>query len=561
MTSSALCGVRFDIGRMRTEHEPPSAAWAFDTCTGAPEDLDSGCLQFGCKTFRRRERSPLRVQSDKPVSAAMEDVFGDERMWDVIPSGYDSQGNEVSLTVFLNKSEDCNGRAEKYEKQIRTGDEYAGSSFSWETGETRQTATQLLQDYLAWYRSEVPESAQKPAEREDVSGSTTYDEHIAGPNCIAAASAYSGHQLSYEEMKACTTIQCLGPKMSEYIAPEGWAPSPDDEDFEHTSGYCLSGLGDRPGASEGDAPCYPIRNGADDLWPGEYGGFINGNLPFHPYCFEVYKRASLFHKGKVDIDTLAEKFDRDETEHVSQHPAVSRAADQWWDHIHGDEFLVANPVHIPALRAIIERARRTEPDFSARNCAFEIDATTPERERDLFGRLPEELRDMVLQSLGSKDIANLRQASSSFRRLPISLWYRLVREEMPWLWEAWCDRPYSFWACTTMQQLERHDKALDARLQALLDLPDEQKAAQEQAIAQERIESRKPEPAQHLDRQRTDWHWLHRQIKREWKDIKGLQNRERIWYANAYIVEGPTESSAVLEKLYGYRMAQDERFQ
>ncbi|KAM0710064.1 hypothetical protein Q7P35_002426 [Cladosporium inversicolor] len=79
-----------------------------------------------------------------------------------------------------------------------------------------------------------------------------------------------------------------------------------------------------------------------------------------------------------------------------------------------------------------------------------------------------------------------------------------------------------------MQELESHDKALEARIQALVDLPDEQKAAQKQIIEQERLESRKPTPAQQLDRQRTDWHWLYRELKREWKNIKGLQSRERI---------------------------------
>jgi hypothetical protein len=361
-------------------------------------------------------------------------------------------------------------------------------------------------------------------------------------------------------MKACTTIQCLGPKTSDFMTREGWAPLPDDEEYERTTEYCLSGLGDRPGAVEDDTLCYPVRNGGDDLWPGQDGGFSVHNLPFHPYCFEVYKRASLFHKGKVDIDDLAEEFDREEIGHVPQHPAVHEGSDQYWNHVHGDEFLVANPLHIPALRVIIERARRTEPDFNVRDCAFEIDAAIPTSERDLFGRLPEELREMVLQTLNSKDIANLRQAGSSFRRLPISHWYRLVREEMPWLWEAWCDRPYSFWACTTMQELESHDKALDARVQSLVDIPDEQKAVQKQIIAMERTKSRQPKPAQYLDRQHTDWHWLYRQIKGEWKNIKGLQNRERIWYANAYIVEGTAESKAVLEKLHEDYAAKDERF-
>jgi len=546
---------------MRNEHDPPSAAWNIYAYTGAPAEHDNGCLQLGCKTFRRRERDPRLYEDDEPSSAVTDVISGNQKMWDVIPSGYDSQGNEVSLTVFLNKSADGVNRAAEHEKQIRTGNRYSSAWLSTEADDLRKTADRLFKEYLAWYQSSVPESEQKPAKQKCDPGFIAYEEHIAGPHCVANASAYSGYHLSYEEMKACTTIQCLGPKDSEFMVQENWVPLPDDEDFERTTEYCLSGLGDRPGATESDAFVYPIRHGRDVLSPGEYTGFEDGNLPFHPYCFEVYKRACLFHKGCIDIVSLAEKFDRQELEVVPQHPAVSCGEDQWWQHVHGDEFLVANPVHIPALHNIIERAKRTEPDFSVRNCAFEIDVATPVRERDLFGRLPGELRDMVLQSLGSKDIANLRQASSSFRRLPISLWYRLVCEEMPWLWEAWCDRPYSFWACTTMQGLEKYDKALDARVQSLIDLPEEQKAAQNLAIARERSNFRKPKPAQYLDPQCTDWHWLYRQIKREWKDIKGLQNRERIWYANTYIVEGSVESKAALEKLHDDYAAHDDRFE
>lgn len=551
---------------MRNEHDPSRAAWNIHAYIGAPEHGDSGCLQLGCKTFRRRDRYHL-YRGDVSELATTEAMMTAERMWDVIPSGYDSQGNEVSLAVFLNstQSKDCVGRAEEIEKQIRTSS--CGSTSLSELIASRNTAERLHGDYLAWYKLRVPEAEQKPVDESDNPAFTTYEEHIAGPNCIADNHAYSGYQLSYEEMKACTTIQCLGPKTSEFMLgrDQTWEPLPDDEEFERTTDYCLSGLGDRPGATECDTPCYPERHGAEDLVPGEFGGFEDGDLPFHPHCFEVYKRASLFHKGKLDIDGLAEWFDRDGSQEIPHHPAVSCGSDQWWIHNHGDEFLVANPVHIPALRDIIERARRTDPDFSINNCAFEIYGTPShererERERDLFGRLPEELRDMIIQPLGSKDIANLRQASSSFRRLPISLWYRLAREEMPWLWEAWCDRPYSFWACTTMQELETHDKALDARLHSLDDVPDEQKEAQKQVFEQERLESRKPKPAQKLGRQSTDWHWLYREIKRQWKNIKGLQNRERIWYAQAHIVEGSEESKAVLEKLHADYAAKDPRF-
>jgi hypothetical protein len=57
-----------------------------------------------------------------------------------------------------------------------------------------------------------------------------------------------------------------------------------------------------------------------------------------------------------------------------------------------------------------------------------------------------------------------------------------------------------------MQELETHDKALNARLQSLIYLSDEQTATQIDDIEQARLEFRKPKPAQKLDRQTTDWH-------------------------------------------------------
>ena len=549
---------------MRTESEPPSAAWNVQADLGAPEDADGSCLQLGCKTLRRRQRDGLPVEGDAPDPAIT------EVMWDTIPAWTDFKGNEVNLTVFLNSKQECVGRVEVLEELIRngnpspsriwTGSESPSRARTRDAEELSKTADRLLNDYLTWYRSDVPQDEQRPPLPKEDPGFVTYDEHIAGPNCSANASAYSGYNLSYEEMKACTTIQCLGPKTSEYmISSQSWKPLPDDEDFERTTEYCLTGLGDRPGATEDDTPGYPIRHGMEDLWPGEYDGFREGNLPFHPYCFEVYKRVSLSHKGNIDIDSLAEKFHRDELGDGPHHPAVSCGQDQWWNHEIGHEFLVANPVHIPALRDIVERARQTEPDFDVRECPFTIDAAIPVHEGDIFGKLPEEIRDMILQPLGSKDIASLRLASSSFRQLPNTLWHRLIREEMPWLWEVWCDRPYSFWTCTTMRELKSYDEVLQARIRSLDDLPDEARAEQRKIIAQERLQSRKPKPAQHLDRQRTDWHWLYREINREWKNMKGLHNRERIWYALANIVDDSTENKEALEKLHEKAKATDWR--
>ena len=120
----------------------------------------------------------------------------------------------------------------------------------------------------------------------------------------------------------------------------------------------------------------------------------------------------------------------------------------------------------------------------------------------------------MLLELSSKDIANLRLASRAFYHLPITLWHDLLQKELPWILEAWTDRPYPALTCTTRSEFESVDGALHPRLNELL----------------------QPRPMQRLHRLRTDWHWLYCQINREWKNIKGRQNRERIWKTLEFVV-------------------------
>ncbi len=77
---------------------------------------------------------------------------------------------------------------------------------------------------------------------------------------------------------------------------------------------------------------------------------------------------------------------------------------------------------------------------------------------------------MILHHLGSKDIANLRLATPVFRQLPTILFRRLLLEDMPWLFEV-----------------------------------------------------------KDLDVAKINWYDCYCRVKSNWKDLKGLQNRRRIW--------------------------------
>lgn len=60
-------------------------------------------------------------------------------------------------------------------------------------------------------------------------------EHFAGPGCVHQR-GYSGCLIGADEMKGCNVMQCLFRKEPD------WTPEPDDQDFELSGNYYLSGL-------------------------------------------------------------------------------------------------------------------------------------------------------------------------------------------------------------------------------------------------------------------------------------------------------------------------------
>lgn len=279
---------------------------------------------------------------------------------------------------------------------------------------------------------------------------------------------------------------------------------------------------------------------------GNRRGFISGDMPFHPYCLEIYRRASECRAGAIDIHGLIEWWNRPEEGHIMpMHAAVRHGKDKRWQHHAGDEFLAADPLHIPALIALFKAAVRPQGSFDVRSSPFTACPTTSSHKSDVFARLPEELRDIVLSELISKDIANLRLASRTFRHLPATLWHDLMTKEMPWIWEAWTDRPYPGLARTTRNELEAVDNALHVQIEALEALEGDQQAAIREARSEHKKrydKLLKPRAVQRLHRLQIDWYWLYCQINREWEKIRGLQNRERIWKTLELVVRRIVES-------------------
>ena len=159
--------------------------------------------------------------------------------------------------------------------------------------------------------------------------------------------------------------------------------------------------------------------------------------------------------------------------------AVIRGRQQWWYHEPGSEYLVANPVNVPGLPALLKTSQSrfggSSQVMSGPEVGYSQTDETSEGFRadsaDPFLSVPTEVTSIVLDYLSSKDIANLRLATRAFRHIPPLQFRRLLLEDMPWMWEV--------------EQVMTGDIA--------------------------------------------DWHQLYSAINFNCAGLKGLQNRKRIW--------------------------------
>lgn len=243
----------------------------------------------------------------------------------------------------------------------------------------------------------------------------------------------------------------------------------------------------------------------------------------------------------------------DDVDHVSSDPNVGLSSQQFWEHLDGCEYLGANPLLIPRLAPILQAAIEKDTNFNPQDGAFPVSGN--EGASDVFGSLPLEMRLQTLSYLGSSDIANLRLASRTFRQLPILLWRDLLLKEMPFLWEVWSDELPFIWATVQFEDVVEHEQVeieigtwrartrdiIKANLPEILDAweqhideillqRDNNFLEKEQADALKKM-------VPGLPALKTNWYKVYTGITRNWKNLKGLQNRMRIWKDIGVIVE------------------------
>ncbi|KAF3015009.1 hypothetical protein E8E14_008347 [Neopestalotiopsis sp. 37M] len=551
-----ICGVSFNIGRIRTPTEPRSAGWNYNgRYPGSYVRRHSESSRFcppsaGCMVVNRRDR--VNHHTEVPDHAIADD---DD----------DGDGDENDNDYVLQSLEDLDDPYE-YDSQYETesdtatdddGDAMSCSSGSSGSSETYRAFVQCLAPAAIPSEVMIPEH-DAPENGED------FQEHIAGGlGCqwnkqSILEGAFNGHAISAEEMRGCSTLQCFVPK------EEDWESESDDEEYERSGKFFLSGLCDASPSRDMDWPeASPDRHGCSTLkadntfynmeTAGEYC------MPFHPTCLEVFKRASLMRTGAVDYEGLINWWiveAGDGCEVFRRDPAVNHQ--QWFEHVDGDEFLAANPCFATKLQSILAAADRTgDTSFTYDMPVFVEKLHTSS---DVFARLPRELRFMVLDQLESGDVANLRASSRSFYQLPQSFFRALTLRELPWLWEAWCDLEYSQWAYTGASELryddEQHAERTRPNREAQRVLQEEARNAPEGDLHQDVILALqqvidKEEEERYADAimvplqvsQKTDWYRLRCELARNRTSLLGLKNRRRIW----------TDCEEILDRIARYR--------
>lgn len=322
------------------------------------------------------------------------------------------------------------------------------------------------------------------------------NEHVAGLGCVSHY-GYNGNNISAEEMKGCRTFQvlCQKPKRRK------WRARDDDEEFENErSTVCLSGLCDNLSSkTKTNRDFFPTRH--DPTAPVVSNHIIprfanRTGFAFHPACFEVFKRASLHRNGKVDVEALMDWFRLEGTRKrfFNKFPRVSEVRDasqETWQHRAGDEWLVANPCHIPDLEKVFKRhhnAKRQMTDY----------------------------------------------------------WHDFLAE-YPWIWELWCDEPYSGWSVTSETELRQKWKIWqeqrdflewDIKLMEKENALDNEQAAYLDDLrdALENLIDKEP-TIETLPALKVREIHLGAALVNDARAVQGLKNRERIWKDCQYILK------------------------
>ncbi|KAJ5511426.1 Major facilitator superfamily domain general substrate transporter [Penicillium expansum] len=345
-------------------------------------------------------------------------------------------------------------------------------------------------------------------------------------------SGYSADAISPEEARGCRTAQFLMHKDS---PRDQWQADELHEPWEINGDWSLSGICDGTPSRDTDIPTvWPMRNGIEDVEADNVNFAAREAvpddiaMPFHPWCFDIFCRQSKIQFQRINISGLMAwrnaEFDWSAFKSFPRAKDVKSSQDQWWSHKPGTEYLVANPLYVPGLSEILLAAVKEEGLCFSYNPYDQIKMSQSATNR------PTTSHSSQVDALVTSLVSSI--ASRAFTELPNSVWYRLVRREMPWLWEAWdeseCIHNPSLWTNVTTAEIKSVIRARSTYAETLRGDSYTEQAAER--VAECRFPLSVIMPGQvKLPRTNTDWRSVLVQIQLNWDKLKGLRNRQRIW--------------------------------
>jgi hypothetical protein len=282
-----LCGVSFNIGRIRRHDEPRDAAWNGDNYPGSFVDAEQNSWTDGCGGGDAGCCVAVRTLSGKKVG----EEGGEEEAEDEDEDYEDGEEEDYERYEFEEEDSDSNGEVEE-EEDTDFDDEDEENVLNGRTSdllEALEVEKKKEHDVFLPLKDADEETDERGKEGEEM-------EHIAGPEC-GDDHGYNGCHISAEEMRGCCTLQCLVHKN------DNWTPEPDDQEWELHSDYFLSGLSDQMPSRDMSSPTVtPARHGVDEpnadtcVW-NVSSMAPSGRAPSHPRSPE---RQKLFADNMTD---------------------------------------------------------------------------------------------------------------------------------------------------------------------------------------------------------------------------------------------------------------------
>ena len=282
-----LCGVSFNIGRIRKADEPWDAAWgpqcgepgsqreyhvdrqnyfwyenivSKDSIKRAQCPKEAGCRDAG------REKGGEEVKEGGVRDGSEDEDDEGEYIYESEEGG---EGFEYQSDSDLVGDDDELDDDDEGEEHVSVPDNQRQSHH---TDSVYQRGNDF--DVLNDERDEIAtaQTSPEPASPESFSDENFNAywrechklEHLAGPGC-SHHGGYSGFRITAEQMRGCATVQCLVRKTAD------WTPEPDDQSLELDGEYFLTGLSGRmPSRNERGPEFVPVRHGHEDLHPDTY---------------------------------------------------------------------------------------------------------------------------------------------------------------------------------------------------------------------------------------------------------------------------------------------------